>query len=359
VSHLSERKEKNCLNCEAVVHGRYCHVCGQENTVTKQGVGSLIKHFIYDIFHFDGKFFDTLKYLLIKPGFVPKEYIAGKRISYLDPIRMYLFTSAIFFLVFFSLSSATDGIIRMDGNIKLMTKVERLEYSSTLYQHNTQNPDSLTQKQLRFLLDTSFQIMLSGDIKPPNDSLFSIWLKKKRYMMVANKIANGRNELNVGKDWLSNTIKSKWNSYRQKFADDESAMVADLTNSFVHKFPYILFISLPFFAFILKLLYVRRKQFYYSDHAIFTLYQYIFSFFILLFYFLFSAMYEWLHWGIFRFFAAILMLSGGVYLFLAMKRFYGQGWLKTLGKFLLLNAMAFVTLILIFILFLIFALFQL
>ncbi len=359
MSHLPERKEKNCLNCKEVVYGRYCHVCGQENTITKQGVGSLVKHFIYDIFHFDGKFFDTLKYLLFKPGFVPKEYIDGKRVSYLDPIRMYLFTSAIFFLVFFSISSATNGIIRMDVDSRLMTKVERFEYSSTLYQPNTQNSDSLIQKQLRFLLDTSFRIMLSEDIKPTNDSLFPIWVKNKKYMMGVNKITNGQNELNVGKDLLSNTIENKWKTYKQKFADDEKAMMADLASSFVSKFPYILFVSLPFFALVLKLLYIRRKQFYYSDHAVFTLYHYIFSFILLLFYFLLQEMHDLLQWGILRFFAGILLIIGGVYLAEALKRFYLQSWVKTVGKFLLLNIAGLFILLLIFILFLIFAFFQL
>ncbi|MGV3656323.1 MAG: DUF3667 domain-containing protein [Chitinophagaceae bacterium] len=56
---------------------------------------------MYDIFHFDGKFFDTLKYLFFWPGGVAKEYVKGRRNRYLDPIRMYLFTSAVFFLIFF------------------------------------------------------------------------------------------------------------------------------------------------------------------------------------------------------------------------------------------------------------------
>ena len=97
MSHQPERKEKDCLNCGTIIAGRFCQVCGQENIVPHQPVGSLILHFIYDIFHFDGKFFETLKYLLFRPGYVPAQFIAGKRISYLDPIRMYLFTSAIFF----------------------------------------------------------------------------------------------------------------------------------------------------------------------------------------------------------------------------------------------------------------------
>jgi hypothetical protein len=331
-------------------------VCGQENTVTKQGVGSLIKHFIFDIFHFDGKFFDTLKNLLFKPGFVPKEYIAGKRISYLDPIRMYLFTSALFFLFFFSINKSSDKIIKIDATSRLMTKLERYEY---LYQRSNQRTDSSIQKQFKFLLDTSFRVKLTENITPANDSLFLISFKNSKYMMEVHKIQQGQDQLNVGEGWLSNTFENKWKAYRQKFADDEKAMVTNLANSFVGKFPYILFVSLPFFALILKLLYIRKKHFYYSDHAVFTLYHYIFSFILLLFYLLLTAAYDWLQWGILRVFAGILLLSGGVYLALALKRFYGQGWIKTLIKFLLLNVSGIFVLISIFALFLIFALFQL
>ncbi|HEU0064055.1 MAG TPA: DUF3667 domain-containing protein, partial [Flavisolibacter sp.] len=96
MSHQPERKDRNCLNCGATVIARYCHVCGQENIVTKMGFWALIRHFLYDLFHFDGKFFDTLKNLFFKPGIIATEYTHGKRTKYLDPVRMYLFTSTVF-----------------------------------------------------------------------------------------------------------------------------------------------------------------------------------------------------------------------------------------------------------------------
>ena len=103
MSHLKERLEKNCLNCNAEVQGRFCQVCGQENVETKETVWQLISHFFQDITHFDGKFFSTLKYLMFRPGFLSLEYMKGRRASYVNPIRMYIFTSAFFFLIFFSL----------------------------------------------------------------------------------------------------------------------------------------------------------------------------------------------------------------------------------------------------------------
>ena len=100
MSHLPQRKEKNCLNCGTTVIGKYCHNCGQENIVPKESVWHLVTHFFNDITHFAGKFFSTLKDLLFKPGFLSKEYIKGRRATYLNPVRMYLFTSFIFFLYF-------------------------------------------------------------------------------------------------------------------------------------------------------------------------------------------------------------------------------------------------------------------
>ena len=127
MSHQPERKEKDCLNCGTAVHGRFCHVCGQENVVTHQSFWSLTKHFVFDILHFDGKFFHTLKYLFTRPGFVPKEYVQGRRQSYLDPIRMYLFTSAVFFLAFFTFNSIGSG---NESGSRYLTRAERFDLAA-------------------------------------------------------------------------------------------------------------------------------------------------------------------------------------------------------------------------------------
>ena len=136
MSHQPEREEKDCLNCGTIVHGRYCHLCGQENIVTHQNFGGLVKHFIYDIFHFDGKFFDNLKHLLTKPGFVAKEYVRGKRAKYLDPIRMYLFTSAVFFVLFFSF---VNPDLKVDGPEVYLSAPERNEWVKELQKRQRQN----------------------------------------------------------------------------------------------------------------------------------------------------------------------------------------------------------------------------
>ena len=92
-----------------MVAGKYCQVCGQENIAPKESAWHLITHFFYDITHFDGRFFSTVKYLLLKPGFLTAEYARGRRMSYLHPVRMYVFTSAFFFLIYFSFINEHSG----------------------------------------------------------------------------------------------------------------------------------------------------------------------------------------------------------------------------------------------------------
>lgn len=358
MSHQPERKEKDCLNCGAIVQGRFCQVCGQENIVTKQSFWSLAQHFVYDIFHFDGKFFHTLKYLLIRPGKVPREYINGKRMHFLDPIRMYLFTSAVFFLVFFSVSELKN-IDVLDE--RYMTKLERYDELSRLHaQLPATGTDSAALGRLNLLMDSTMRLRLLkvADTTQITDTSFLVTRNKERFVVKPEK--SGLTTFVDEKDdtWIERTFEDKWKKYRTSYGDDPNLMLRDLSNSFIHKLPYLLFVSLPFFALILKLLYRRNRSLYYSDHAIFTLYHYIFSFILLLFFFGFSALKNWSSWGIFDNLATITVWLWPAYLLIAMKYFYGQRWRKTLGKFLLVNFFGIISLIMLFGAFILLSVFQ-
>jgi hypothetical protein len=360
VSHQPERKEKDCLNCGAEVQGRYCHRCGQENIVTQQSFWSLTKHFVYDIFHFDGKFFDTLKYLLIRPGKVPREYINGKRMHFLDPIRMYLFTSAIFFLVFFSISKFENFYVLDE---RYMTKLERYDELSRLHaQLPGTTIDSVTYQRLNLLMDTTVRLRLLevDDTMQVTDTTFLITRDKSRFVVRPLQVNADAVVDKEDRNWMiEKTFDEKWDKYRTSYGDDPNLMAKDLINAFIHKLPYLLFVSLPFFALILKLLYRRNRSLYYSDHAIFTLYHYIFSFILLLFFLFFNSLKNWSGWGIFDRIATITMWLWPIYLFIAMKYFYGQRLGKTLGKFLLVNFFGIISLLMLFSIFILLSVFQL
>jgi hypothetical protein len=135
-------------------------------------------------------------------------------------------------------------------------------------------------------------------------------------------------------------------------------MLQDLLEKFTHTFPYLLFFSLPLYAFYLKLLYWRRKQFLYVTHAIFLIYLYIFTFIDLLAYFGLNKIHKSMHWDWIGWIEAAVLLYGVYYAYKAMRKFYGQGRAKTLLKFCILNFFAFWSIVFLFVVFFLFAAFK-
>ena len=125
----------------------------------------------------------------------------------------------------------------------------------------------------------------------------------------------------------------------------------DLIENIFHSFPKILWISLPIFAMILNILYFRHKQYFYVNHGIFTIHVYCATFIQL---FLFMVIYKigkavppgWMH-TIAVLIDFVVFLWMMIYLYKAMRGFYGQRRAKTFLKyFILFSLMTIINLIL-------------
>ena len=99
MSHKKYRTETNCLNCGAEVNGKFCANCGQENVETRENFFHLAVHTIGDFFHFDSKFFRSFLPLFTKPGFLTKEYWAGRRQHYIHPLRLFFFVTIVMVII--------------------------------------------------------------------------------------------------------------------------------------------------------------------------------------------------------------------------------------------------------------------
>lgn len=133
-----------------------------------------------------------------------------------------------------------------------------------------------------------------------------------------------------------------------RFRDNQTEVLNGLLESFEHHFPQTLFISLPLFALVLQLLYVRHKNLYYANHIIYTVHLYcalfVFLFIILMLERLKDLHYlSWLQWIQFA-----VMLYAAYYTYKALRVFYAQSRLKTIIKWLLLNTAAIVIMIVLF-----------
>ncbi|CAN5410987.1 DUF3667 domain-containing protein [soil metagenome] len=327
MSHLKERTEKICLNCNAALEGAYCHICGQENIEPKESAWHLVMHFFNDITHFDGKFFSSIKLLITRPGFLSSEYAKGRRASYLNPIRMYIFTSAIFFLIFFSFFHVTDTNI--DNSIKFDIGGKSLPALRAM------SPDSLK----AFTTRANHGIPVShSELEKYFDSVKNnggVWLTDQVFPSKAaydSLLKSGTKKHN----WVQRQLIYKEIDINKKFHNSLAEFLKVLLSTFVHSFPQMLFISLPLFALFLKLLYRRQKEFYYVSHGIFSIHFFIFTFIAMLFIFGFAEAKEVLHWKWLSYFQTAFQLGIIVYLYKAMRNFYQQRRAKTIAKFLLL-----------------------
>lgn len=261
-----------------------------------ESFGHLVKHFIADIVHFDSKTLNTLKYLLFRPGLLTTEYIKGKRASYVNPIKLYIFISFVFFLVYSFIPGTLDAV-----------KIETSNSSESVRQ--VLGKDSALLKEKKFVA--------GGELLD----------EMARYKSMANYDSVQHALPAAQKDgwWKRKTFQR--NLYlSEKYGDK---VIEALGEQVKHNIPKMMFLLLPLFALYLKILY-DKKRWYYTDHAIFSIHMHSFTFIL----FLVAMMGDWLldsDW-----FFNFGMLALMVYLVSALKYTYQQSWAKSVVKGLVL-----------------------
>jgi hypothetical protein len=237
------RKDKTCLNCKHVVEQKFCPNCGQENTDTRKTFHHLFIHFFEDLTHYENAFWKTIRNLLFKPATLTKEYLSGKRLSYLAPVRLYIFIS---FITFLLIALFSDG-----AGEKLSKNADQI--SSNIIKQERKGAKT-TKDKLYFDFTPMKEVDSIQKYGKANEkySDFEYWITEKMLHVTEN---NTKQEI-----------------------------VAKFIDSFFHNIPKILFIIMPFFAFFLWLFH-NKKKWYYFDHGIFTLHY--FSFLLLIFLILF------------------------------------------------------------------------
>jgi hypothetical protein len=314
-------KNEHCLNCGTKLLDSYCHHCGQRDLPKRQTLRELIENFIGSFFSFESKFFRTVKFLLFNPGFLPLEYAAGKRESYFHPARAYVFISFIFFTLLFALPDADKKSQSSESNTnKLEEGAQYLEQIDSLSGGSVKS-DSV--------------IMYGIDGKKigtkKRDSGFSLsdtpFNSVREYDSAQQLLAEDKRD-----GWLTRTFEIKNIELKKHYKgeDGRKQFKKDFVDRFFNSFPKVLFFLLPVFAAILKLLYIRR-DFYYSEHLVFSVVYFNFFYLassVILLVNLIPAIGNWL--------TAATVIWIIIYLPIAMKRMYKQSKRKTILKFSIL-----------------------
>jgi len=104
-----------CSNCETKLSGPVCHSCGQTSDNFHRPVWELVMEVLDGLFGIEGRLWRTVPALLFQPGKLTRRYLSGVRARYVLPFRLYLTASVLFFLLMFTVNSATNGTAIQPG----------------------------------------------------------------------------------------------------------------------------------------------------------------------------------------------------------------------------------------------------
>jgi hypothetical protein len=348
---LAKIKDSECLNCGCPFNGqeKFCPDCGQKN----KGNSITFKSFIHEVFNglfsLDGKFWTTLIPLLSKPGVISRNYIDGKRQRYSNPFRFYLTVSILFFLIVgFSISK---------NKFEKLAEESKDDIIEVTKDSNKVKKETLSKKQIDSLKKEVSDKMNTSVIPIPEAAKKQILKEKESKDTTAIAISKG-NRISFEGDSKIN----KFINYQKEYPDsriDQALDTLGYDKNFTNRFIYTrakaanslvkkdnreeylsdllsygsisLFIFLPIFALFLKLIYIRRK-YTYKEHLIFVFHSQTIFFMLLTMLYLISF---FTSVGVDS--AWVFLLLFLIYLMIAMKKFYQQGYIKTFIKFLMLN----------------------
>ena len=331
------RKENHCLNCGEKFDERfnYCSNCGQENNHNRVSFGTLVLDFLNNYFSLDSKFSLSLLPFFFQPGYLTKKFVEGKRASFVNPIRLYLVISLVFFFVFSMVSTdlvqeSVDDISQAaealpDSSQVILDKVMAGDLSGleadSLYKFVPDNPDSS---------DVNFGFTVQ---KPDSSNRFLTEKNIQTYLRL-------RDDFTISVDNLLDSINTaSLSSFELSLAKKlirlDRAEGQIVISQLLKNLPLMMLFTLPLFALMLKLFYMRRNQ-YYITHLIHALHLHSFAYLIYGFAFL-MAMY-WLPEGgvsTWAIFISIILVSTHSYF--SFLNVYGQKWFKTFVKFNLIG----------------------
>jgi hypothetical protein len=249
---------QTCRNCGAPVDGAYCATCGQETKLRLPTLREFLREAAGRYVALDGRFWRTVFALLARPGFLTREYLAGRRRRYIRPARLYLFATLIFFAVTRLLVGPID-IFQAHPD-----PAEEAKYLSP---------------------DKGFNLQVD------QDSVLG-----------------------------SAALQKRWNRFNNLDKRDKAEQLGE---GILRYAPYAMFVLLPAFAMLLKLVYLGRGRRYprrprlYGEHLVFAAYDHAFVFV--------AATLMLLVLG--RTMAiAVGVWIIGLYLLLSMRSVYGGSW---------------------------------
>lgn len=357
-----------CENCGNVRPSPFCPQCGQNDRNYARGLVSVVWEFGREAFEMDSRFLQTLKLLLFKPGSLTTEFSRNRRARYMSPIRLYLFTSFLFALVlsFAMPDDWSDGAVMSgvdseelpaavfipDGEVREAPPVaepvtdDEAEETPQADREGTDDdaddPPQAAESASRRNLDVS----LDATVSEAQIEALRAAVGPARARKLDDVLGRAEDDgykraalLVAGLMSAEETEQAVPPPADQEDADRPSLFVRMLLTSIIDFFhdpevfvqravgnmPIAMFFLLPFLALALGFCYVRKKR-YFVEHLVFGMHNQTFTFLCLAAALLMptAPAGQW--------FKAFFVMMPQVYYLIALRRFYRDGWIRTILK---------------------------
>ena len=322
-----------CENCGTPLQGHWCAQCGQPAIDYRRSFRHVIADLLNEFLNWDSKFFATIGLLLVRPWKLTNQFLAGHRVRYVNPLRLYLLASILFF---FAVNYGAKGLRFEPG--KLNPK-DRAELEADLKKGDL--PPAARQELGALLRESSPPPAPSPSPKesspPPAPGTDK---QRQEYGKIGERpfvVFDQAKSTTPFERWIEARAKEKMGEHGTKMGLFISTLFSNL--------PYMMLCCIPLFALVLKILYLRRHIFY-IDHLIYALHIHTFAYTGIMLIVLATIELTRVTPGpIAGWIIALLWIAFVVQIFLSIRRVYRQGWFISIFKFLFGGFVYFIVLV--------------
>ncbi len=312
----TDRRTGACLNCNEQLDEeyKYCPHCGQKNSDNNVSVGTLLGDVFSNYFSLDSKFIKSFVPFFFKPGVLTNQFIEGKRVRFIQPVRLYVLTSLMFFFVMKSVLTRND-----------------LDFNDVF--SDSDQEEVLSEPSL-IAMDFGEDDAISSTQKDTATAFLEQASSNDLYSLMRNPSISNAAVL----DSLGVSVKGPLGmpmvtQARKILSKDVNVFIVFLLGNI----PIMMVFVVPVLALVLKLLYIRRKKLYIT-HLVHAIHLHAFAYLTygLVFCMIYFSTNALNNSG---YFALIALALVGVYSLVSFFTVYRQGVLKTIVKFLVVGFM--------------------
>jgi hypothetical protein len=317
----------HCENCGAPLTGRFCSQCGQPAIDYRRSFRHVIVDVLDSFLNWDSKFFATIGWLIVRPWHLTIEFLSGRRVRYLHPLRLYLLASILFF---FAVSYWAKSV-HLDP--KHLSAEDRAEIASDL-----KDQDIPPQVRAKVEKALKIQSLAPKAVAKTEKETKGEETPHETQDNAEEKKQTKPQDQDYGPflkfDSKPSTPFEKWVEDHAKEKIGEHGSKAQLfLITVISNLPYMMLCCIPLFAFVLKILYIRQGVFY-IDHLVYALHIHSFAYVgVMLIGLITMGLNRVAPGQLAGWIIGLLWLGFAVQIFLSIRRVYRQGWFFSIFKF--------------------------